>query len=87
MELFKVWSTKYCLTDGIKEYMVSDTSYPAMVSVPATKDTYSWALHGEGKEWHRTHEGAVIRAVEVKMKKLASLNKSIDKINKITFGG
>ena len=87
MVLFKVWSTKYCLTEGIKECMVGTTHTPTMVTVAATEGAFPWCLHGEGKEWHRTYEGAVIRAEEVKLKKLASLNKSIDKINKINFEG
>jgi hypothetical protein len=45
-------------------------------------DTY---YHREGKDWHRTREAAVIRAEEIRMKKIASLKKHVAKLERTTY--
>ena len=42
-------------------------------------------FHGEGLDWHRTWESALARAEKMKEAKIASLNKSIRKIERMTF--
>lgn len=41
--------------------------------------------HGEGKEWHRTRESAVAKAEEMRCKKIDSLKKQIEKLEKKRF--
>lgn len=38
--------------------------------------------HSEGKEWHRTLEGALIRAEEMRTAKIESLEKKIESLEK-----
>jgi len=39
----------------------------------------------EGKEWHKTYEGACVRANEMKKKRIISLNKSLEKFEAMVF--
>ena len=80
----KIWNTKYCLTDGITEHDVRECS-DNMVEISKSEHAYAIYLHGEGRDWHKTLEGAVARAEEVKIKKLHSLDKQIKKISAIEF--
>lgn len=41
--------------------------------------------HGEGREWHRTLEGARKRAEIMRMAKIANLKKQIAKLEKLKF--
>lgn len=76
-----VFITKYALTVGIEEMDVDlCEKYPGMV-----KTTNSQFFHGEGKEWHRTLAGAIDRADEIRVAKIASLKKSIVKMEKLDF--
>ena len=80
---FKVWITKYALTDGIRLIEAKQSSqYLDMMSYG--EGAYDHA-HGEGREWHRTPESALRRAEEMRKKKLASLRKSIAKLEAMTF--
>ncbi len=80
----KIWNTKYCLTDGITEHEVKETN-DNYVMIPAAEKSYGVYLHGEGKEWHRSKASAIVRANEVKIKKLQSLDRQIQKISSIEF--
>jgi hypothetical protein len=79
-----VWITKLCLTRGIR--MFDDAvagGYPSMVCVPSLG---SWGyFHGEGREWHRTLEGAKSRAEEMRQKKIKSHRAAIAKLEKLKF--
>lgn len=79
---FTVWITKYALTTkGVFSTKVGNCFDTTMVQdVDNTHDYY------HGKDWHRTREGAVERAKEMKAKKIASLKKSIERIKKLKFG-
>jgi len=79
-----IWSTKYCLTEGITKHDVKDTDESSVV-IPRTKDAPMLMLHGLGREWHKTEEGAIKRATEIKAKKIISLNKQIKKVSLIEF--
>lgn len=82
-DTFKVWITKYVLTTGIEEKeVVASKNSPNMVS---TAKYYTKHYHGEGIEWHRTLEGAIKRAEEMRIKKLQALDKQIKKINALNF--
>ena len=80
---FMVWVTKYALTSGIEVIEVTQSDFaPGMVS-----DTrpHRGNFHGEGKEWHRTQDGATLRAEEMRLNKIKSLKKSLDKFMNMTF--
>jgi len=83
-ETIKVWITKYALTDGIVLVEAETTHSADMI----TYRPGSWGkqyAHGEGREWHRTPESALKRAEEMRTKKIASLRKSIAKLEAMKF--
>lgn len=54
--VFKVYSTKYALTKGIREVTVRETSSPEIVE--QVSDTLFGVYHHKG-EWHRSKEDAI----------------------------
>lgn len=78
----KVWITKYALTSGILEKEVKDFGDG---SVKEIENSFPIYYHGEGKEWHRTKESAIAKAEEMRKKKIASLKKQIEKLEKMEF--
>lgn len=77
----KVYITKYALTKGIYEAEAEESNnFPGMIT---TKD-YSY-FHGEGKDWTRTKETAIVRAEEMRLKRIESLKKQIEKLEKLKF--
>ena len=77
----KIFCTKYALTKGVEEEDAKDCGND-MVQVGGPYPIY---LHGEGKEWHHTLEGAKLRAEEMRLNKIKSLKKSLDKFMNMTF--
>ena len=76
----KVYITKYALTEGILEVEAE-----LFADGRAVKwDQWSTA-HGEGKEWHRTREGAKVRADVMRNRKIKSMRESIAKLEKMTW--
>jgi hypothetical protein len=41
--------------------------------------------HGEGRQWHRTQESALARAESMRKAKIASLRKSIARLEALSF--
>jgi hypothetical protein len=79
----KVFITKYALTKGIIEGEAKPTGIPGMIQVAGQP---SWVyFRGEGRDWHRTREGALNRAEEIRIKKLKSLDNQIKKLSKLKF--
>ncbi|MEL7494169.1 MAG: hypothetical protein AAGJ95_09435 [Cyanobacteria bacterium J06554_11] len=83
-QVVKVWITKYALTKGIQEAEAETwANHKGMVSVP------KWGalatFHGEGREWHRTRESALKRAEEMRLRRIASLEKQLDKLRALRF--
>lgn len=76
---FDVWITKYALTNGILHKQAVPCGNPNMIQVG---NTY---FHGEGNDWHRTLEGAQRKAETMRVRKIASLEKSIEKFKKLNF--
>lgn len=77
----KVYITKYALSDGILEKEAEECDrFPGMI---ITDDGAHF--HGEGKNWTRTKEAAVARAQEMKAKKIKSLKKQIEKLERMKF--
>lgn len=78
----KVYITKYALSKGIFELEVEQSkNFPDMVCGFIYDDHY----HGEGIEWHRTMEAAITRAEEMRLKKIRSLKKQIEKLERMKF--
>jgi hypothetical protein len=80
----KAYITKYALTKGIQE--VDDALAAWRTDMIHVKSLGEFAVfHGEGREWHRTRESAVKRALVMRDKKIASLRKAIGKLADLTF--
>ena len=81
-----VWITKYALTSGIQEVPLLSRIADDMVKV-------QWADRGFnngtelffGKDYHDTQDAALARAEEMRTAKIASHEKSIAKLKKLTF--
>lgn len=81
----KVWITRYALTVGIFEVDANKSDRtPAMVSYRRSINSLLEFAHG--KDWHETYQDALLRAEEMKVGKIKSLEKQINKISKLTFG-
>lgn len=85
-ETITAFITKYALTSGIFVFTgtISRAS-PGMLHGRRSEEHYTEHFHGEGRDWHRTWESALARAEKMKEAKIASLNKSIRKIERMTF--
>lgn len=81
----KVWITKYALTKGIEEKeAVECPGFEGMIRVNGCS-VFASNYHGEGDEWHRNHDLALKQAEEMRQKKIASLKKQIEKLEKLRF--
>lgn len=76
----KVWITKYALTTGIYEIEAEITENGSAYDMHASLPTFYCK---EGKDWHRTKEDAIQRAEAMRQKKIASLKKQIEKLEKV----
>lgn len=82
--MVKVFITKYALTYGIYEtegdLIRDDDMFVQRAESPNSFDQY---FHG--KDFHADKESAILRAEEMRAAKLKSLQKQIDKIQKLNF--
>ena len=86
-ETIRVWITKYALTQGIYEVEVTECDN-GMVSQKPQKGSLcnmNSYYHGEGREWHRTREGAVAKAEAMRKKKIAAIRKQLLKLEAMKF--
>ena len=86
----KVWITKYALTQGVeeidsnqvKEFEMTDTGYLCF----RRNEKYSFVTEiYSQKEWYRTKESAIKKAEEMRQKKIESLKKQIEKLERMRF--
>ncbi len=79
-----VYSSRYALTAGVQRIDNAEVKESGLV---AYRDKSNWTiyLHNEGKEWHRTEDGAIARAEAMRQAKIASLKKSLAKLEKMRF--
>ena len=79
-EFITAWVTKHALSDGIKVVK-------GEVCHDISSTMLSWEPCGmaHGKDWHRTPEAALVRAEEMRKAKIASLRKSISKMEALQF--
>ena len=85
--MIDVWVTKYALTSGIKKMQVRicEGIDENMVATIGSFSLPAQHFHVEGRDWHRTHEGAIAKAEEMRLKKIATLQRQIGKLNKMNF--
>lgn len=78
---FKAWITKYALTKGIivVNAIEINNGCPGMIYCKAG-DYYVYNPH-----WHRTYTDSIIKAENMRIKKIASLKKKIAKLESMTF--
>jgi hypothetical protein len=82
------WVTKWALTQGIFKVRatVCTNTVPdgSMISWNFTSSLPGWSeyAHREGKDWHRTVQGAVARAEVMRKGKIATLRKKIAELEK-----
>ena len=73
-EKITAWVTKYALTTGIeKVYGTCRPEYPNMF-------TYGQQHHAHGNEWQLTPDAAMDRAEEMRVQRIASLQRSLTKV-------
>ena len=80
----KVWISKYALSGGIFEMEVAEP-YDSGSNLVQNRDNRLQMFHEQGKEWHCTQEGAFIRAEQMRLEKLRSLEKQITKLMSLKF--
>ena len=85
-ENITAWVTKCALTSGIQKVSgtIRHETSSAMFSYPAKDRGWYDVVHGN--DWHRTPEAALARAEEMRKARIASLKKSIAKLESMTFG-
>ena len=81
----KVWITKYALTEGIFEVDAESKEGDTMISYKLEDGFSSQYAHGEGREWCATEAAAKERAEDMRKARIASLHKSIAKLEKLRF--
>lgn len=74
----KIWATKYALTVGIFE--LGPVKYRDNMVSYRQSNGYTQFYHGLGKEFHFSLEEAQARAEEMRIAKIASLRKQIEKL-------
>jgi hypothetical protein len=75
------WVTKYALSKtGIEEV-------EGEVCHGTSSDMLRYGQHGcvHGNDWHSTREDAVKRAEQMRLNKIASLKKQLEKLEKMRF--
>ncbi len=78
----KVYITKYALSQGIFEMDVERQSEDGKL---VCGKSWNQSYHGQGVEWCKTKAEAIARAEEMRQKKIASLKKQIEKLEKMKF--
>ena len=81
-ERFSAYVTKYALTQGIEkiEVEVCGKDYPEMV-----KSIAGMGGHYHNADWHRTWAAAKAQAEKMRENKIASLEKSLEKMRALKF--
>ncbi len=83
MSTTKVFITKYCLTDKIveSELDIKENGY----AYGKYKQDHSYSIGFTKKDYFLTKEEALQDAENRRLKKIKSLNKQIEKLNKLSF--
>lgn len=78
----KVWITKYALTDGLIERDVRCCKFGGIYGI--WDDGKRCGSFDEG-EWFLDKQSAIQKAKEMRQKKIASLKKQIEKLERMRF--
>lgn len=80
---FDVWITRYALTSGVEKARANRCGHinPDMIAVRRGTQT----VYFHGKDWHETEKAALDRANQMRLKKIAALEKQIAKLQKLEF--
>lgn len=78
----KVWISKYALTDGIVEREVEECDANGRYVYSKADFWQSFRLGGDA---HKTREAAVAAANSMRLEKIASLKKQIEKLEALDF--
>lgn len=86
IESFTAYITKYALSGVVYAALVEydRCEFPDMVAETTERGFLAY-YHGEGREWHRTKEGALAKAEKMRAAKITSLLKQIERLEKMTF--
>lgn len=84
-ENITAWVTKCALTNGIQKVSGTIRHETNSDILSYIGSRYDWREYVHGKDWHRTPEAALARAEEMRKNKIASLKKSIAKLEAMTF--
>jgi hypothetical protein len=84
-EIVELYITKYALTNGIKKVRCRVEPDDNLAVQDGAR--YPLFTHSEGNEWHRTYEGALLKAETMRFKKIGSLNAQLKKMQGLTFKG
>lgn len=76
----KVWITKYALTKGIFEKEVEGCG-----DGMAKESENHFPTYYHGTEWHVDRQSAIEKSEEMRQKKIASLKKQIEKLERMKF--
>jgi hypothetical protein len=79
-EMITAWLTTYALTSGI-----SVVKGEVCHDINSRMLAYGPLSCAHGNDWHRTPEAALARAEEMRLAKIASLKKSLGKLERMTF--
>ena len=78
----KVWVTKYALSKGITEYECRPKSTDSTRVYPVE---FSWTGFTIGRDAHTTKKEALQEAEKMRVKKILSLRRQIEKLEKLKF--
>lgn len=81
----KAWITKHALTAGVQEVngAPANTS-PSIFCYTVGRSGEQYA-HGKGTDWHITKDGALKRADAMRLSKITSLLKQLEKLRDMEF--
>lgn len=82
----KVWITKYALTQGIQEDDARDFD-DDIIRIDQTIENgcYQFPQYFHKGEWFKTKEEAIQKAEEMRLKKIKSLEKQLNKFRQMEF--
>lgn len=80
---FTAYISKYALTWGVFEKEVEDCFHISPHMVVSVGDRHS-SVYYKG-DWHRTREEAIAKADEMRLKKIASVQASLKKLENLKF--
>lgn len=79
----KVWISKYALSTGVSEVDV-DAKVMKGGALTFRSDT-GYQVYYSASDWHNSKEQAIVKAEEMRIRKLQSLEKQIKKVSALKF--